>query len=288
MSATFAAKSRSSKSSANNYLFLFAQRTIAHQNEPPTPPPLNALGLPCRAVFLLWAWQKQTQTHRDMAKESAAPAEVEEPSENAASAQGYPQAAAPVAHAYPQAAPMAQVCPGGAPQPGNMATTYIRGRCAPLEEEEEEEEEEARSSYVLSFSTEEGEVKEDTFAEKIEPLARKIIEYIIEYQDNAAQLNEDRWRDTIKREIVKSFRRIREESGDQRDAIEIRFERQREEVKSRFDDVHSKLDEATSKLDETTAKLDETIQLIRNLVNPSAWPRYREEADLPDSTGRAI
>ena len=51
-----------SEASATNYLFLFAQRTLALQNEPPTPPPLNALGLPCKAVYLLWKWvQKQKQ-----------------------------------------------------------------------------------------------------------------------------------------------------------------------------------------------------------------------------------
>ena len=42
-----------SEASATNYLFLFAQRTLEHQNEPPTPPPLNALGLPCKAICLL-------------------------------------------------------------------------------------------------------------------------------------------------------------------------------------------------------------------------------------------
>ena len=54
-----------SEASATNYLFLFAQRTLALQNEPPTPPPLNALGLPyhtCRALCLLWTCvQKQKQ-----------------------------------------------------------------------------------------------------------------------------------------------------------------------------------------------------------------------------------
>ena len=44
-----------SEASATNYLFLFAQRTLALQNEPPTPPPLNALGLPCEAISRLWA-----------------------------------------------------------------------------------------------------------------------------------------------------------------------------------------------------------------------------------------
>jgi hypothetical protein len=43
-----------SEASDTNYLFLFAQRTLALQNELPTPPPLNALGLPCQALCLLW------------------------------------------------------------------------------------------------------------------------------------------------------------------------------------------------------------------------------------------
>ena len=43
-----------SEAAATNYLFLFAQRTLALQNEPPTPPPLNALGLPCKGILLLW------------------------------------------------------------------------------------------------------------------------------------------------------------------------------------------------------------------------------------------
>ena len=51
-----------SEASATNYLFLFSQRTLALQNEPPTPPPLNALGLPCKGMYLLWEWvQKQQQ-----------------------------------------------------------------------------------------------------------------------------------------------------------------------------------------------------------------------------------
>ena len=45
-----------SEASATNYLFLFAQRTLGLRNEPPTPPPLNALGLPCEAMCLLWDW----------------------------------------------------------------------------------------------------------------------------------------------------------------------------------------------------------------------------------------
>ena len=55
-----------SEASATNYLFLVAQRTLALQNEPPTPPPLNALGL----LYLLWEWarkQKQKVKHAEAA-----------------------------------------------------------------------------------------------------------------------------------------------------------------------------------------------------------------------------
>ena len=53
MSTTYAGVS---ESSATNYLFLFAQRTLALQNTPPTPPPLNVVGLPCEAICRLWSW----------------------------------------------------------------------------------------------------------------------------------------------------------------------------------------------------------------------------------------
>ena len=46
-----------SEAASTNYLFLFAQRTLALLHEPPTPPPLNALGLPCEAICRLWAWR---------------------------------------------------------------------------------------------------------------------------------------------------------------------------------------------------------------------------------------
>ena len=42
-----------SEASATNYLFIFSQRTLALRNELPTPPPLNALGLPCEVICLL-------------------------------------------------------------------------------------------------------------------------------------------------------------------------------------------------------------------------------------------
>ena len=123
-------------------------------------------------------------------------------------------------------------------------------------------------------------------AEMIDPLAKKITEYILDHQDDAAQ--EDRWRTTMKRETMKCFREQREASGNQRAAIDSRFDRQREEVKAgvqkvetevqavkvevqkieagvqkvememqqRFDEVHSKMDE----------KMDQLVKNIADLV----------------------
>ena len=77
-------------------------------------------------------------------------------------------------------------------------------------------------------------------------LAEKITEYILDHQDDAAQ--EDRWRTTMKRDMVKSFRKAETEMQAQRGDIQAqRGEMQvlREEIhamQGRFDDVLSKLD----------------------------------------------
>ena len=124
-----------SEASATNYLFLFAQRTLALQNEPPTPPPLNALGLPCNGVYLLWKWvQNQEQK----------------------------------------------------PRPIEPEDSFLRGK----------DNLRGRSPYS------------ETLAQKIKPLAEKIAEYISTHQEDTAQ--EDRWRTTMKREIMKRFREQRE------------------------------------------------------------------------------
>ena len=52
-----------SEAKDTNYLFLFAQRTLALQHEPPTPPPLNVLGLLCQTIKAMvelgvWLWEK--------------------------------------------------------------------------------------------------------------------------------------------------------------------------------------------------------------------------------------
>ena len=116
-----------SEASATNYLFLFAQRTLGLRNEPPTPPPLNALGLPCEAICRLWT------------------------------------------RLYPE-------------------NTYLS-----LQNEAEE----LKVYTALDFS------------KNITQLAEKVTAYIIDHQDDAAQ--EDRWRTTMKRDMGKSFRKVKED-----------------------------------------------------------------------------
>ena len=103
---------------------------------------------------------------------------------------------------------------------------------------------------------------EETFAEKIAPLAEKITEYILDHQDDAAQ--EDRWRTTMKRETMKCFREQREASDKQSEASEKSFRAQRDES------------------DKQREAIDEVHKLVKKLVNANRWPCAREEAGLLD------
>ena len=87
-----------SEASATNYLFLFAQRTLALQDELPTPPPLNALGLPCQAICRLWAWRKKSAVKEKLAGESEQAGEAREVVETP-EVPGAPEAAAAAATA---------------------------------------------------------------------------------------------------------------------------------------------------------------------------------------------
>ena len=218
MASTFA---NVSNSSSTNYLFFFAQRTLALQNEPPTPPPLNVLGLPCNAMCRLWArlYQKQKQANLDMAKESAAQAEVEEKDLKGAEAR----------------------------------ITSDKAQC---------------KTGSWNFST--GSWSFFT----VQPLAKKITEYILDHQDDAAQ--EDRWRTTMKRETMKCFREQREESGNQRAAIDrqceevqtVKAEVQKleagvQKVETEMQSMQLKFDEAHSKMDE---KMDQLVKNIAGLL----------------------
>ena len=164
-----------SEASATNYLFIFSQRTLGLQNEPPTPPPLNALGLPCHALCLLWArvYPKNAEANKYLSVYlsigAAAKAAEEKASAEKAAAEGEEEA-------------------------GEV-------KAAATEEEKEaktNEENDDESGQVKAATMK-------TFAEKIAPLAKKVTEYIVDHQDDAAQ--EDRWRTTMKREMGKNFKK---------------------------------------------------------------------------------
>ena len=181
-----------SEASATNYLFLFAQRTLALQNESPTPPPLNALGLPCEAICRLWAWLYQDKaaankylsvylspTALERATTAAAEALAVETASKARSSTG-----------------SWNFSTGSWSFSGSVSSEEVtRGEETPL-------------------------VEKTTFVEKIAPLAGKITEYIQDHQDDAAQ--EERWRTTMKREMGRSFRKV--EAGVQKVKEEIQEE----------------------------------------------------------------
>ena len=282
MSTTFADVS---KSSATNYLFFFAQRTIAFQYQRPTPPPLNVVGLPCRALCLLWAW---VQEHL-VAKEIAAPAEVEELSEDASAKLKGTAAKATADKArlsgsvssndatQGETAPPAVVVGGdedGGDGGGGDGSGGDGGGVGGGVAGDEAATEKKTTNKAHSSVKEDGqgEDKEETFAKKIAPLAEKITEYILDHQDDAAQ--EDRWRTTMKRDMAKSFREQRAAIAEQREASERSFHAQREESEKSFHaqrEESEKQREATDRLDSRFDKqreaIDEVRQLVKDLAN---------------------
>ena len=218
-----------SEASATNYLFLFAQRTLALQNEPPTPPPLNALGMPCNAICLLWdLLQKKDKT----------PAPEKTASEQATTAAAVTlEAAAVTLEAAAETAEASPSSPPPSPSSGEGAAA-------------------AEKLKAMQGGAE----KEKTFAETIAPLAEKVTAYILDHQDDAAQ--EDRWRTTMKRKMSESFRAQREAAKKQRESIDGQFNRQREEVQK----VETEVQSMQHRFDDVHSKLDETIQLVRNLA----------------------
>ena len=116
-----------------------------------------------------------------------------------------------------------------------------------------------RSSCALRVGQVEEQVKAGEMeAKNIAPLAKKITEYILDHQDDAAQ--EDRWRTTMKRDMVESFRVQREKSETQREEVQT--------VKAEMQKVEAELQKQRDAIHEVHSKLDETIQLVRNLANP--------------------
>ena len=163
-----------SEASATNYLFLFAQRTLALQNEPPTPPPLNALGLPG-----LFSWLFVTLTAAD-------------------------------------------------------------------EEEAKQEQRRRRSDDPEAAAT------VTDFAEKVAPLAKQITEYILDHQDDAAQ--EARWRTTMKRDMGKSFRKVK--------AGVLKVESGQAEVQQRFEEMHTKVEAVNAEMQSQQVKILERLDRV--------------------------
>ena len=240
-----------SEASATNYLFLFAQRTLALQNDPPTPPPLNALGLPCeavRAMLQLWGWlQEKREKPRSeeihgedlpaidktvggeesaVEKEAARKAVLAKESvvldETSIGGTGREEAAleelAGTAAAETTAAAKKQASSHVSEVAGAAAETLMVGNA----------DETAEAAEVVTVADQASASGEETFAEKIAPLAEKITEYILDHQDDSAQ--EERWRTTMKRDTAKAFRKVE------------------------------------TRLNDMDLKLDETIQLIKKLV----------------------
>ena len=217
-----------SEASATNYLFLFAQRTLALQNEPPTPPPLNALGLPCEAmckpICRLWA-------------------------------RLYPERAAANKYLFIHLSIRAAEEKAKALSAEKLKAAVARATAN-----------KARRSCTGSWSFATGSWTFYTaldFAEKITPLAKKVTEYILDHQDDAAQ--EDRWRTTMKRKMSESFRLQREAAKKQRELIDSQFDRQREEVQK----VEKEVQSMQQRFDLVHSKLDETIQIVKVIARQS-------------------
>jgi len=208
-----------SEASATNYLFLFSQRTLALQNEPPTPPPLNALGLPCKGMYLLWEWVQKQQQKANI--EPVAPHGIA-----AAATRGEGDGGGGEGGGGGDGGK--GVGGGGEAEGGGGEGEGVggggkgegeggEGKGGGGEGEggdgiEVATEKEAANNPRPSDMAIDGQGKntEDT-------LAQKITDYINDHQDDAAQ--EDRWRTTMKRETMKRFREQREAINTQGEAI---------------------------------------------------------------------
>ena len=233
-----------SEARTTNFLFLCAQRTLALQNEPPTPPPLNALGLPCHAIRAMLAMANKVETGT-----------VSPPSVSATR----PKASPPSPPPSPPVAKAAAV--DFAAKIKATAGDQARSRCV----------------------TKAAEAAEAAEAEsvKIAPLARKIMEYIIDHQDDVAQ--EDRWRTTMKRDMAKQFSLQQKAIEKQREAIDKQREaidKQREAIDNWFD--RAREEEVQKETQSLHAKMTE--QPSPELLSPNARHRTPYSGRMPSDT----
>ena len=167
-----------SKSSATNYLFLFAQRTLALQYTSPTPPPLNVLCLPFKVMRMFWDLSGMYCNGETSGWDVLVHLFGMDPH--------------PIAH---QPAPD-ETASGATPAAFNFAENISR--------------------IWLRNPT---------------PLAKKITGYILDHQDVAAQ--EKRSRTALKRDMGKSFRKVKEEM---------------QSMQKRSEQLHSKVDKKLDRI----------------------------------------
>jgi hypothetical protein len=209
-----------SEASATNYLFLFTQRTLVLQNELPTPPPLNALGLPCEVICLLWDLlhsKDKALAPDQMATKTAATEVAEAETAEVETAAVKELKAAMAASEEPAGELKAAATKATADNQARVSTDSVSS------EEETRSEETPLVEETVA-----------TFTEKVSPLAKKITEYILNHQDDAAQ--EDRWRTIMKRDMTNSFCKVKEE-------VQAMHQRLDEDEK-----LHSKMDEKLDRI----------------------------------------
>ena len=248
-----------SEASATNYLFLVAQRTLALQNEPPTPPPLNALGLPCHAVCLLWArlYPKKATDHKYLsaylsilatwgvptakkaaeqakaktaaeqanAKANKATEQAEAKKAEAAGAEAEAEAEAEAAGDALKAAAEAEVA-----RKMQLATAAVAANEADddaLKAAEGAAAVEGRAASSHQQQQDTGEIeaataKETTNKAHSPDYDAPLAKQVTEYiLDNQDDAaQEERWRTTMKRETMKRFREQREASDKQREHVQ--------------------------------------------------------------------
>ena len=211
-----------SQTSATNYLFLFAQRTLAYQDTRPTPPPLNTLGVPFNMIFNICCLLR--------GRAAAAAPNMKEKAETL-SEEASVQLKTASANAAADKSHSSEELPGPANE-GEDVTALKTGATEAVVAEEEE-------------ATD----KKKKIAEKMALLAQNITEYILDHEDKATK--DDRWRTSMKRDMVKSFREQRAASEKNFHAQHEESDKQREAIDSRLQsmhEVHSKMDEKLDRI----------------------------------------
>ena len=213
-----------SEASGTNYLFLFAQRTLAHQNEPPTPPPLNVVGLPCYAICRFWAWLYPNKAAANkylsiyLSIRPVAPTETVAAVTVVTAANNPIEASPPPPPTSPPEMALSEKAVVEHKEKLKAAANVAADKVSSNDKVSTQAEETlVEVKAVLKASVAVVAVGEAPVKATATPLAEKITEYIIDHQDDAAQ--EDRWRTIMKRDMSKSFRLLREESAKQREAI---------------------------------------------------------------------